>query len=82
VIFRVCTTSDSGSLVDRTGYDLSPLDVVLAVFSEVACLETCESKTARIPKKPNDSPRDLHFSLRVGPSARPPSCAVPEGTGA
>jgi len=36
VIFRVYTTSGSASLVERIGYDLSPLDVVLAVFPEVA----------------------------------------------
>jgi len=37
VIFRVCTTSGSGSWVHRSGCDLSPLDVALAVFPEVAC---------------------------------------------
>jgi len=31
-------------------------------------------QTARLPKKPNDSPHDLHFSHRVGRLARPSSC--------
>lgn len=37
-------------------------------------------KTARSPKKPNDSPRDLHLSLRVGRSPAPPSLVVSEET--
>jgi len=31
-------------------------------------------QTVQLPKKPNDSPHDLHISLRVGPFARPASC--------
>jgi hypothetical protein len=73
VIFRVYTTSGSGSWVRRTGFGLTPLDVGPCRFPRDRLSSTDWRATARIPKKPNDSPRDLHLSLRVGPSARPPS---------
>ena len=82
VIFRVCTTSGSGLSVHRSGFDLSPLDVDLAVFPEVACLLPNGNEQPGFRRN-----RATPLVIFTSPSesdltARPPSCAVPEGTGA
>jgi len=78
--FRVFTTSGSGSWVRRASSDLSPLDVVPAVFPEGRLFRGLRHETVRSPRTPGDSPLELHLSLRVGPSARPPPNALlPEG---